>query len=380
MTAGVKAKSASAVITAVIVVIIVLATHIDASSAISNTNANRADSGKIRIGLIESERFDTFGYYLNGIAEGLLKIGVIHGYDVYNGESDTRIMWNALSECESEDFIFVKDCFYTMKEMTEEKYAAFIGSENIDLWFVLGTSAGIYMTEHEDKVDYMVFASQNPIAAGIVKSETERIKSNSYAYVDLDRIARQIEVGYNIFKFEKIGVVYENNPGAYAYSGVETLYRKASEHGFEVCEKHVAESLNESDDSRYYGELKAAYSELIDEGIDALYITVATIAPEKLPWLLEDVKKAGIATISQGGESELTYGAILGVSQSDYQDEGRYIAELLKKYADGASIENLEQVYKIVPKISLNYDALTESGLKLPVKVLLSFDEIIRAK
>ena len=361
---------------ALIIIAALLVVALDALSDVGGTSLN---DNKIRVGLIESEQYEVFGYYLDGIAEGLQRIGVIDGYSTDEFESDTHIIWDILAECESDSLSFVRDSFYTMKDMDEEEYSLFIDSESVDLWIILGTRAGIYMTENENKNDYMVIASQDPIAAGIVKSGTERIKPNSYAYIDLERISRQIEIGYNVFKFNKIGVVYEN-PIAYAYSGIAPLYRKAEEHGFEIVERHVDESLGETDDERYYAELKAAYSELIDEGIDALYITVATISAERLPWLLEDIKRAGVATISQSGGNEIEYGVILGVSLSDYQDEGRRIAELLREYIDGVPIAKLDQIYRIVPKISLNYDSLTDSGLKLPVKILLSFDEIIRER
>ena len=78
--------------------------------------------GKVRVGYIESERYESFGLYLNGIAEGLQKIGVISGYNIRGNSSDSVIVWNALSRCVSDHFIFIKDSFFNLKDMPEKEY------------------------------------------------------------------------------------------------------------------------------------------------------------------------------------------------------------------------------------------------------------------
>jgi ABC-type uncharacterized transport system substrate-binding protein len=335
---------------------------------------------KIRVGYIQSEEYSQFGECIAGIAFGLRDAGLISGLALSADEDDARTVWNALSACDSERFLFVEPFFFSMLEMEERGeggYAKLLNSPEVDLIFAVGTVAGVYLTENEASGDFMVFASANPVLAGIVKSETERVAPNSWAYVDANRMARQAEIAWNVFGFHNVGVVYEDNPSAYAYSGIAQLKDKAELHGFTVTEKHVDESSGADDDERYYTELKSAYAELQSEGIDALYITTATIAAPQLPWLLEDLNKGGIAVFSQSGGAQLEYGAMLGVTLDDFPDEGRYIAALLRRYADGTPLNALPQTYEIVPHITFNYTAARNAGIQVPYKTLLMFDKII---
>ena len=59
-------------------------------------------------------------------------------------------------------------------------------------------------------------------------------------------------------------------------------------------------------------------------------------------------------------------------------DQGRFIAHVMEQYLDGTAISQLRQVYEIVPKIFINYDAAIRSGIRLPFKTLISMDEIFR--
>jgi ABC-type uncharacterized transport system substrate-binding protein len=270
--------------------------------------------------------------------------------------------------------------FFSMKSMDEADYARMVNSADVDILIVMGTVAGLYMRDHEQQNDFMVFASADAIRAGIVKSEAERYVPNSFACVDTQRLRRQIDVAYQMFKFRKIGVVYESSEAAYAYSGIKHLRdagrAEGRAEGFEVVKRYVDESRNAADDERYYAELKAAYASLIEEGIDALYITPATTADEKIPWLLEDVIAAEILTISQVGESQVRSGALFGVTVDDPLDQGRFAARRLAAYMNGTPLREMGQVYEIVPRMYLNYDVCRKTGVELSFRQLLSMDRI----
>ncbi|MDR3239442.1 MAG: hypothetical protein LBT44_05085 [Clostridiales bacterium] len=334
----------------------------------------------IRVGYVESEEYSAFARNLSGIALGLREIGLISGFHPDMDESNARTVWSALSASSGGNFLFAPDMFFSMKGMDEAEYSQFTNHKDVDLLIVMGTAAGVYMTGHETQNDYMVFAAANPVLSGIVKSETERFKPNSYAYIDPSRYRRQLDTAFRVFEIKKLGVVYEDNTFAYAYSGVAQAKQSAAGHGFALTEKHVAEALDDSDKGRYYREMKAAYGELIADGIDGLYITTATTEDYMLPWLLADITAAGVATISQVGESQVENGVMLSVTLEDVIDQGRFAAYRLREYKDGKPIDALGQVFEIVPKIFLNYDACQMAGIHPPFKTLLSMDGIIRAR
>ncbi|MCL2033115.1 MAG: hypothetical protein FWG94_00120 [Oscillospiraceae bacterium] len=350
------------------------------TGAIHTASASvRGNPNPVRVGYIESESFRPFARGLAGIALGLEERGIISGFAADPQEEAADAVWKSMAASDGGGRIrFAEDMFFTMKTMGEEEIARCINSDEIDLLIVMGTVAGVYVSERETKNDFMVFAAANPILSGIVKSETERFSINSYAYIDPSRYRRQVDVAYNIFGFSRLGVVYENTPEAYAYSGIEQVELSAGSNGFAVVRRHVDEARDDADMDRYYRDLKAAYTHLAGEGIDALYITTATTEDHMLPWLLEDIVPAGILTIAQLGEEQIRHGAVFGVTLDDPDDQGRFIAHVMEQYLDGTAISQLRQVYEIVPKIYMNYDAAIRSGIRLPFKTLISMDEIFR--
>jgi ABC-type uncharacterized transport system substrate-binding protein len=362
---------------AVILVMFVIAGSVTFSENSVFGEDDVPSSDPIRVGYVEGEAYAPFSYNLSGIALGLQELKLISGYDLSIDEPDARKIWDTLARSDSKGkFQFVRDMFFSMKTMDEADYARMVNSADVDILIVMGTVAGLYMRDHEQQNDFMVFASADAIQAGIIKSETERHISNSFACVDTQRLRRQIDVAYQMFKFRKIGVVYENSAAAYAYSGIGHLRDASKAEGFEVVERNVDESRNAADDERYYAELKAAYASLIEEGIDALYITPATTADEKIPWLLEDVVASKILTISQVGEDQVRSGALFGVTVDDPLDQGRFAARRLAAYMNGTPLREMSQVYEIVPRMYLNYDVCRKTGIKLTFLQLLSMDRI----
>ena len=223
----------------------------------------------------------------------------------------------------------------------------------------------------------MVFACADPISGGIVKSETERYKDNSFAHIDRTRYERQIRAGHNLFKFKRIGVVYQDTPEAFSYSAIDKLRKLSDELNFEVVEKHVIEAQNENDYDRYYEDLKQAYKELTNEGIDSLYITTATIENEKLMDLLdEDIYPNNIFTIAQTSEQQVEYGALIGFVINDGMEQGYFAASQIKSYLEGTPFNELEQVNDDTPKMALNYDIAKRIKLKIPMSTMLIIDSI----
>ena len=170
-------------------------------------------------------------------------------------------------------------------------------------------------------------------------------------------------------------MVYEDNDAAYSYSGIGQLEAAAVEHGFTIHTRHVAESAGEEDDERYYRELKAAYDDLQDE-IDALYITTATIDSSMLPWLLADLHRAGVITIAESSESQVEMGALMHISLADSTEDGQFLGHVLAEYASGKPVTEIGQVFEFTPKIYYNRETIEITGAKLPLEMYLAADTI----
>ncbi len=341
------------------------------------------ENQKLRIGYVESERLDNFSRNLSGILANFIDLGlIISNYKADLNEVDTLKIWNDICNNYSSDKIeLVKDMYFNVKEMRDSEYSKMVNRDDVDLIIVMGTVAGKYFFENETKNKFMVFACADPVSAGIIKSEAERYKDNCFAHLDRTRYERQIIASHNILKFKKIGVVYQDTAEAFSYSAIDKLRKLSNELNFEIVERHVVESQNENDYNRYYKDLKQAYKELVEEGIDSLYITTATIENDKLLGLLEpDVYANNIPTIAQFSEEQVKYGALMGFVINDAMEQGYFAATQIKAYLEGTPFNELEQVNDDTPKMSLNYDIAKCINLKIPFSTLLIIDKIYADK
>ncbi len=350
-----------------------------AQASISPGGAVGTDEQSIRIGFIQSEEYNAFSFGLAGIANGLVEQGLIEGNGFDPAQPDAGVVWGEICATDTSPKIqFVQEMFFTLNQLSDEQKQEMLQNDKVDLYIVMGTVAGVFLTENNIKHDYMVFATADPVGAGIVKSETERYNSNSYAHIDNRRFARQISLAYEIIEFERLGVVYADNAAAYSYSGIEQVKQASELYGFEILELHVEEAAGEEDFERYYDELEKAYAQLIDMGMDTLYITTATTQDDMLPTLLRQVHKANIPTVSQVGINQVEAGVMLGATIDDPVDYGRFGAARINEYIQGVPIDELEQVFEITPKYFLNYDTVKEINFEIPFRTLLQVDTIYR--
>ena len=336
---------------------------------------------KLRIGYVESEPYAVYSHHLAGIFSGLQELGLIDkGYKVDLEEEDSSKVWRDICDnCKSDKIEFVKDMYFDLKEMDKGEYSNVINRDDVDLIIVMGTVAGKYFVDHETKNKFMIFASADPVKAGILKSKTERYNENSFAHIDSKRYDNQIMVAYKFLNFKKIGVVYQNDAEAYSYSGIEQLKNASKTFGFEIVEKHIDEAKSNDDYKRYYNDLKKAYKELANEGIDALYITTATIENEKLLSILEpDIYANNIYTIAQSTEEQVKYGVLLGTTILDTMEQGYFGATQIKSYLEGTPFNELEQVNDGTPKLVLNYDIAKRIGFEVSLSELLIVDTIYK--
>ena len=340
--------------------------------------------GTVRVGCFRGEDYYYWNDELKSMGAELYALGMISNYQARNYD-DMEETWEAL--CKSVSLLnqgrlsFVEDAFYTYDAMDDTELDEMLGRKDIDLMLTFGTTCGRYLTSHADMItyDYMVYGGTNTIAAGIVKSETERFNDKSFSQVDPGETRRILEAAYDIYPFKNIGVVYENNPDAYLYSGIDSLEALSEEYGFTIHRRFVDESDGPEDDDRYYSELEAAYAELIPE-IDTLFITVATTDPDMLMTLIDDVMDAGIVTIAQDSPEECRKGALMHILVADAEEDGSFMARTMSRYCAGTPITDLDMVYIANPKLFLNYETIRRTGVKIPMRTYLIADTIYTAE
>ena len=357
------------------------------------TGAGQIGAEVIRFGYAEVEEYGSFTQLLLDIArefaeEGSLNQAFLEKYKDKDFEAvfrngDTLKLWNDICDAQVEGarYQFSREAFFNMDTMAESDYPQMANRDDVDIMFAMGTAPGVYLFENETKNKFMSLYAADPIASGIVKSTTERYKDNTYALMDYTPFLRQLEGGYKFLQFKRLGVVCEESEIGRLQAAVPDIELKAHELGFETVYEFVDEPVDEADEERYYREMKQAYRDLIDRGIDCLYITISSIDYESMMQeLLDDaIIPNHIKTLAQDDLTPLAYGALFGVTISNSEEVAAHLVEQIRSYAEeGVPFDELEMVYESTPKIGINFTTAKRIGFEIGFKDLQMVDKVYR--
>lgn len=348
---------------------------------------NKGD--KWRIGFCQSEPYLDYASNLYYIVKGLEEMGWVSGIEdlpFKEGQDDTREMWEWLATRDVSKYVeFVKDAHYDLKEMTDLKGVSIENQiisrlqkkKDLDLMIVTGTAAGLALSKGDHSVPTLVFSTSDPVGSGIIKSAEDSGKDNIWAHVDQGQFRRQVQVFHDIFKFKRLGLVYEDSELGRSYIAFNDIETIAGERDFQIISYHVKEPVDLSDQQRYYEQLRGAYQKLAGE-IDAMLLTVSPTKPEMLPDLLTPFYRRRIPVFSQAGALEVQYGALMSITQNDYPNLQKFAAATIIDVFYGVKPRRLQQVFESTPRIILNLEVAKKIGYKPSFDILYVADEIYR--
>lgn len=336
----------------------------------------RTNQKKLKVGVCEStEYFEYTGTFYN-IVNSLQDIGIISGFEeceYENMDEDTERIWEyIIGNVKSDKIEFSKDAYYNLEnDIDKERYIQDLKQNELDIVIVLGTYAGNISVDTDTQTDILVFGASNAVASGIVTGTEFSGKSNVWAHVDPDRYKRQIEAFYNIFKFEKLGILYVDSYRK-VFAAVDDVKEVAKEKGFEVVEETM--DFNEDMD-KYYEDVYKAHSKLANK-VDAFYLTVGAWDMDKLHGLLEPFYDEKVPVFSQTGDIEVRNGTLIGFASTDFSGIGRFGGEVIEEILKGYRPNEIPQIFIESPRLAINMKIAKKIDYKPDIKILFLADSI----
>lgn len=342
-----------------------------------------ADKDVFRVAYLEGDPYINYAGSLNGLISGLSELGLTESpadSGFREGSSDATVIWNWLKDHSGNKIEFVPGEFYQLIFMSEAEKSEFARHMNedgdIDLILVMGTAAAKFIKENSIKTDVMVISMTNAYEAGIVDGLDRSGIDSIWAHVSPNRYYNQLNVFNNLFRFKKLGIVYEDSENGRNEIAYEDIRRFAKDKKIDLIEVAVAADQKTDGPEEYERKMIAGYHELAEKA-DAVYMTnSANRTPERISEYLDPLYAQGIPVFSQTGRNDVKNGATMTVVRSGFQEVGKFCAIRLTQIMDGKRPGELEQSYDESQAICFNIEAAEKAGVKLPFKALLSADTI----
>jgi len=339
---------------------------------------------KWRVAFCQGGNFVSYVDTFKDTVKGLQKLGWIEPMDIpsFKDPSDTKSLWNWLSKNAKSEYIeFVENAYYSSdwdKEKRKKIQSEIIDRVNkkkdIDMIIAVGTWAGSDLANDLHTTPTMNMSVSNPLDAKIIKSATDSGRDHIHSKIDPDRYKRHVRIFYDIFKFKKLGIIYEDSEEGRVYSAMKDIEFVAKELGFEIIECHTKAS---KDKKEVLDSALKCYEKLATE-VDAIYKTVHTqLDFDSIKPLLEITYKNKIPTFSQYGPQEVKYGVLMSISALNFHLQGYFHANAIAKVFNGAKPRELNMILEDPPNIAINMEVAKKIGYKPSIDVLNVADTII---
>ncbi len=337
----------------------------------------KADGSKWVIGYYEGGQYVDYFFHIIAFINGLIEDGWIEKIDLthfYDSTSEEAI-WNFLSENVKSNYLeFPRDAFWSIN-WEENERSNFLNdflekkdSIQIDLMIAMGTWAGQDLVIENNQIPTIVMSSSDPLEAGIVKGEKYSGISNIFAVIDPNRFKKAIEFFYDLFKFEKLGVAYENNKDADVYSNISILNDAAKEYGFELVECY-ADDIGLTDEE-CKNEISKCYEKLAPN-IDALWIGVHRGENFLfMPEILKPMFDNKIPTLYLEGSQGVKRGVLISMGGMNFNKFSNWISKVFTKILHGEIPGNINQVFEYEHMIDINMETARRIGYEPPEAIL----------
>ncbi len=338
---------------------------------------------KWRIGYYEGGEYLTYQMVLTATIRGLMNLGWIDPMAIPPQEGEqTDQLWRWLAQNIDSDYVeFVPDAHYSANwdddhhaELSSQVTERLNTTHDIDLLIAMGTWAGKAFANDRHSTPTMVLSTSDPISAGIIRSVEDSGYDHVHAKVDPYRFERQVTVFHEIIGFEKLGIAFEDSVNGRSYAAIDVVEKLSRERGFEVVKCHTQSDI--TDISVAEQSVVDCFNELSTK-VDAIYVTEqGGVTLRSIPKLVEIANRHHIATFSQAGSNDVRFGVLASLSQKGYKYVGEFHARTFAQVFNGASPNQLNQLFEEPPKIAINLKTAELIGFDPPIVLIGAADEI----
>ncbi len=295
---------------------------------------------------------------------------------------ETRSLWEWLSTTAHSPYIeFVEDAYYDLNWDSDNRpiirqqiIDRLQNQRDLNLMLAFGTWAGQDLANDEHSTPLMVLSVSDAIASGIVESAEDSGRNHVHAYVSPQRYERQVRLFHRIFRFNRLGIVYENTTEGRSYAGLPQIERVQAELGFSIvpCFANFANIIPEE----AHQNVLQCHERLASE-VDAFYLTIHRgVTLDNLDAVLAPLKRLRIPVFAQLGSQYVRRGALLSVARVGYHYEGLFYAETAIRILRGTPPRQLNQIFEAPLLIAINTAVARLIGYQFPLPVLMLADEI----
>ncbi len=372
------------------IALIVLTQGVWANTALCDVFERRAASPdsekKWRLAYFEAQENVDYRGILVATAAALESIGLIENGKIpaellqAGDVSDARPIWDWLVwNAGGNRIVFLKDGFYSAHEASEHNKTTAIQlfqrvrhKNDVDLLLTFGTRAGIDVIGANIDIPVFILASTDPISAGIVASVNDSGHDNIHAQVNIQHYKQQLLVFYELFRFKKLGIAYDDTFEGRAMVALSTIEDVAQSLGVELvrCTPPLESTQKIANLMQCMEEFSTT--------VDAVYMTTnLAFQPSDLPALMEPLIAMSVPTFAQGGIQEAKHGALMSFAQDNFFFDGLRAARAIKAVMHGTLPRHIAQEANISLDLVINLRTAQDMYWDIPFEVLLAADVLL---
>lgn len=248
--------------------------------------------------------------------------------------------------------------------------------KDVDLVWAFGTVAGKNFADSSLNVPVMVITPTDAESAGIIGLGEFSDKKNIHVQKEKNRYKSELLIFHDLFKFKNLGIVIDSDPKQQLSQAINIIEEVSKLKNFNIvsCMGPVfAEATDNKLDT-----LKRCSMELANKDIDAFYLPVGCETTDEFYSCIKPLIDKGIPTFSQLGDSQVAYGMLLSLSDSDMTEAGAFEAKVVEQIYNGKKPHEISQYYYAPLNLALNLQTAKTIGWKPNFEMLIAVDKIFQ--